>query len=531
MTRMRQISVAVVATCAAIGASVAAAQSVDLNSTLMTPLRPFVVQAPQGSGCDAGTSGIIIHDDGEAENGYGWQATVTDGRFMELFTPPAYPANFSSVCFAWITNAGIPSIDFDIVVYADDASGGPGTELGRLAVTGTVTSIGGVPFTPTFQSFDISAMNLSIASGNVFIGAEWHPDVEGGGLFIGADQSLTTPINGGYSWSNAGPWQPTETGQPSYRALTIRAVAGTAGPGAPSVSKAFAPAQILADETSTLTITLSNVSQPTDPAVLTAALVDTFPAGLVVADPPNAATTCTGGTVTAMPDDTSVTLPAGASIPAAGTCTVTVDVTAAADGDYVNTIPADGLQTDLGNNAGPANATLKVGFTFPEPYCPVTFPSNVEPITLVDFDGINNVTDPLLNGTPALEDFTSIIGNVMPGDTLPMAVEGNTDGNFTTVVTTFIDWNQDFDFDDAGETYAIGEITNSDGTDGIQAVGDIAVPVDALTGQTRMRVTKRWDVAATPCNAAGYGQAEDYTITVGGGNDLIFADGFELATP
>jgi len=147
-------------------------------------------------------------------------------------------------------------------------------------------------------------------------------------------------------------------------------------------------------------------------------------------------------------------------------------------------------------------------------YCPITFPSNVEPITLVNFSTINNVTSPALNGTPALENFTSIVANVNKGQVYPMTVKGNTDGNFTTIVTAYVDWNQDGDFDDAGETYPIGNIVNSTGTDAVQAVGNISIPVTALDGQTRMRVTKKFNTAAAPCNNAGFGQAEDYTLNV-----------------
>jgi hypothetical protein len=39
---------------------------------------------------------------------------------------------------------------------------------------------------------------------------------------------------------------------------------------------------------------------------------------------------------------------------------VTADVTAAAAGSYVNSLPAGALQTDHGNNADPAVATLTV---------------------------------------------------------------------------------------------------------------------------------------------------------------------------
>jgi hypothetical protein len=54
-----------------------------------------------------------------------------------------------------------------------------------------------------------------------------------------------------------------------------------------------------------------------------------------------------------------VGLTAEGLIPANGSCTVTADVTAAA-GTYVNALPAGALQTNHGNNADPAVATLTV---------------------------------------------------------------------------------------------------------------------------------------------------------------------------
>ena len=125
-------------------------------------------------------------------------------------------------------------------------------------------------------------------------------------------------------------------------------------PAPPTVAKAFSPASITAGGVSTLTITLSN---PNAAAIdLTAAFIDTLPKGVLVVATPNASTTCTGsGAVVAT--GTMVTLPATRSIPA-GSCTVTGDVTAAAPGTFVNTIPAGALQTTTGNNAAPATATL-----------------------------------------------------------------------------------------------------------------------------------------------------------------------------
>ncbi|MDC8015046.1 S8 family serine peptidase [Tahibacter soli] len=126
----------------------------------------------------------------------------------------------------------------------------------------------------------------------------------------------------------------------------------------PTLSKAFAPTSVDTGVSSTLTLTLGNGSGTA--ATLTSALVDNLPSGLVVAATPNASTTCASGSVTATAGAGSVTLGSGAQIPANGSCTVVVSVSAASGGSYPNTIPAGGLVTDRGSNVAAANATLTV---------------------------------------------------------------------------------------------------------------------------------------------------------------------------
>src|SRR5690606_16255521 len=163
------------------------------------------------------------------------------------------------------------------------------------------------------------------------------------------------------------------------------------------------------------------------------------------------------------------------------------------------------------------------GGAFPAPYCgPLDFTINVEPITLVDVAGINNVTSAVVNGTPDHEDFTAISGAVEQGMSYPIAMEGNTEGNFTNRFVVFIDWNQNDILNDAGEVYEMTDLlVNSTGTDGQQVNGSIAVPSDAIVGTTRMRVKKIFGTTdfLNPCLGTGFGQAEDYSInvTAGGG--------------
>ncbi|RAR47505.1 GEVED domain-containing protein, partial [Flavobacterium lacus] len=151
------------------------------------------------------------------------------------------------------------------------------------------------------------------------------------------------------------------------------------------------------------------------------------------------------------------------------------------------------------------------------PYCSgLTFTSAVEPITLVNFAGINNASSATLNGTPSHQNFISITGNVTTESTYVMTLKGNTDGDFANNFRVFIDWNQDGDFADAGETFNAGSITNSTGLDAIQAVTNIIVPGSALAGPTRMRVKKIFGTTNidNPCLGTGFGQVEDYTLNV-----------------
>ncbi|WP_081663269.1 GEVED domain-containing protein [Flavobacterium subsaxonicum] len=147
--------------------------------------------------------------------------------------------------------------------------------------------------------------------------------------------------------------------------------------------------------------------------------------------------------------------------------------------------------------------------------CEVSFPGNVEPITQVIFGGLNNQSLATVGTTtPALENFTTLIANIALSETLPITVKGNTNGNFTHHITAYADWNRNNSFDDEGESFEIGTITNSTGLDAIAATGSITAPADALLGTTRLRIIKKFNSPAPSCNTVGYGQAEDYTINI-----------------
>ena len=167
----------------------------------------------------------------------------------------------------------------------------------------------------------------------------------------------------------------------------------------PTLGKSFGPAIIDAGRVSTLTITLSNANATA--ASLTGSLIDALPSGAVLAATPNASTTC-GGTLTANPGGSTVTLLAG-SIPANGSCTVTANVTAPNAGTFINSLPAGALQTNHGNNAAPAVATLTVNTsTTPGVVTPPTLGKSFSPAT-INAGGVSTLTITLsnANATPA----------------------------------------------------------------------------------------------------------------------------------
>jgi hypothetical protein len=179
---------------------------------------------------------------------------------------------------------------------------------------------------------------------------------------------------------------------------------------APVLGKAFNPASITVGGLSTLTVTLSNPNASI--ATLTAPLIDTLPADVVIAPVPNAATTCNGsGLPIATPGSGTVTLPAGRTIPANGSCTLTVNVTAANGGAYLNTLGIGALVTSNGNNANPAIAPLTV---IPPVMIPPTLGKAFNPSTIHE-KGVTTLTITLSNPNAAVATLTAPLVDTLPG--------------------------------------------------------------------------------------------------------------------
>jgi uncharacterized repeat protein (TIGR01451 family) len=172
---------------------------------------------------------------------------------------------------------------------------------------------------------------------------------------------VTAAVGGSYINTLLADALKTSNGNNAAPAVATLTVVSPGTP--PTLGKAFSPFTINAGGVSTLTVTLINPNPAA--ATLTAALIDTLPSGVVIAPTPSASTTC-GGVPAAVAGSSTVTLPSG-TIPANGSCTLTVNVTAAAGGSYINTLLAGALRTSNGNNPEPVVASLTVVSLVPPP--------------------------------------------------------------------------------------------------------------------------------------------------------------------
>lgn len=189
-----------------------------------------------------------------------------------------------------------------------------------------------------------------------------------GGCSISVD--VTSTVAGSYTNSIAAGALQTTVGNTAVGTSATLQVAAR-----PTVTKAFAPTTIPVNTPSTLTISIGNTNAYA--LTTTAAMTDTFPAGVVVATPLTVGGTCGAGNVSASAGGASVTLNSGSSL-AAGGCTITVAVTSATGGTYVNTIAADALQTAIGTNPAAATATLTAlePPTIAKAFAPAAVPTN-----------------------------------------------------------------------------------------------------------------------------------------------------------
>jgi hypothetical protein len=130
-----------------------------------------------------------------------------------------------------------------------------------------------------------------------------------------------------------------------------------------------------------------------------------------------------------------------------------------------------------------------------------------ERIGRVAIGTINNPS----TGTAGYENFTAISTNVVRSTAYTITVTPTwTSSVYPEGYAVFVDYNQDGDFIDAGET--VWTKTASTTT---PVSGSFTIPATAALGATRMRVSMKYNGVPTACEAFSYGQVEDYTVNIG----------------
>ena len=166
------------------------------------------------------------------------------------------------------------------------------------------------------------------------------------------------------------------------------------------------------------------------------------------------------------------------------------------------------IAKDAAGNVSPASNTVNVTtLTVTLTYCASQGNSTAdEKIGRVQFGTINNPS----TGTAGYENFTAISTNVVRGTANTITITPSwTSTVFNEGYAVFIDYNQDGDFADAGET--VWTKTRSKTT---PVTGSITIPASATLGATRMRVSMKYNAVPTACEVFSYGQVEDYTVNI-----------------
>ena len=129
-----------------------------------------------------------------------------------------------------------------------------------------------------------------------------------------------------------------------------------------------------------------------------------------------------------------------------------------------------------------------------------------ERIGRVQFGTINNAS----TGTAGYENFTAISTNAVRGTAYTITITPSwTSTVYSEGYAVFIDYNNDGDFIDAGETVFTKAASKT-----TPASGSFTIPATTTVGAKRMRVSMKYNGVPTSCEAFSYGQVEDYTINV-----------------
>ncbi|NIM15079.1 MAG: PKD domain-containing protein, partial [Candidatus Aminicenantes bacterium] len=176
--------------------------------------------------------------------------------------------------------------------------------------------------------------------------------------------------------------------------------------------------------------------------------------------------------------------------------------------------------TLVATNAQGSDTETKVDYitVSVKPYCTSSASSqSYEYIAGVQVADLDNASGP-----SPYSDFTHLVAHVARGETVNVSLTpGFTGTAYNEYWKTWIDYNDDHDFEDAGE-----EVFSGSGSSVV--TGNFTVPASAIIGNTRMRVSMSYSTYPPMCGVFTYGEVEDYTVNITCmGTAAVINPGFE----
>lgn len=126
-------------------------------------------------------------------------------------------------------------------------------------------------------------------------------------------------------------------------------------------------------------------------------------------------------------------------------------------------------------------------------------------ISNVNLGSINNTT----TGSGSYADYTSLSTNLTKGTAYNIKLTPGYSGSlYNEYFNVYIDYNNDKDFADAGETVYSSPATTA------MITGTFTVPTTASTAAVRMRIIMSDSPITSSCDSYSYGETEDYTVNL-----------------
>lgn len=344
--------------------------------------------------------------------------------------------------------------------------------------------------------FDVSNANFTITAGSSDTTAPSAPT----SLTASGTTQTTTNLSWTASTDNVG-----VTGYDVYQGATLR--------GSTTTATTFAITGLTASTAYTFTVkakdAAGNISAASNTANVTTLAADTTA--------PTAPTSLTAsGTTynstnlswTVSTDNVAVTgydIYQGLTLLGSTTTATTYAVTGLSGSTaYAFTVKAKDAAGNVSVASNTANVTTPAA---PISYCSSLGNSTAdEKIGKVVFGTINNIS----TGTAGYEDFTAQSTSVTRSSAYTITITPAwTSTAYPEGYAVFIDYNQNGVFTDSGET-----VWSNAASTTTPVSGSITIPATATLGNTRMRVSMKYNGVPTSCEAFSYGQVEDYTVNI-----------------